>query len=72
MNMDRIWANRLIGGTQVWDDVPEKRRKGVIEELTARVVSGELSEAEMNGIIGWNEDIDIAPEYLYEHGKIIN
>lgn len=52
MNMDRIWANRLIGGTQIWEDVPEKRRKGVIEELTARVVSGELSEAEMNGIIG--------------------
>ena len=52
MNWDRIWANRLIGGTQVWEDVPNKRRKGVIEELTARVVSGELDETEMNRIIG--------------------
>ena len=23
------------------------------------------------GSVRWNEDIDIAPEYLYEHGKII-
>lgn len=52
MNWDRIWANRLIGGTQVWDDVPQKRRKGVVEELTARVALGELSEAEMIRIIG--------------------
>ena len=52
MNWDRIWANRLIGCTQVWEDVPEKRRKGVIEELTARVASGELSEEKMNEIFG--------------------
>ena len=24
------------------------------------------------GTVRWNEDIDIAPEYLYEHGKTIN
>ena len=24
------------------------------------------------GTVRWNEDIDIAPEYLYEHGKIIS
>ena len=51
MNWDRIWANRLIGGTQVWEDVPEKRRKSVMEELKARVAVGELDEAEMNRII---------------------
>ena len=51
MNWDRIWTNRLIGGTQVWDDVPKKRREGVIEELATRVMLGELSEVEMNRII---------------------
>ena len=24
------------------------------------------------GTVRWNEDIDIAPEYLYEHGKTAN
>ena len=50
--MDKIWANRLIAGTKVWDDVPEKRRKGVTEELASRVATGEITEARMNEIIG--------------------
>lgn len=49
--MDKMWANRLIAGTKVWDDVPEKRRKGVTEELAARVVTGEISQEQMNAII---------------------
>ena len=50
--MDRIWANRLIAGTQVWADVPEKRRHGVTEELAARVISGEITQERMDEIIG--------------------
>lgn len=28
--MNKIWANRLIAGTQVWDSVPDYRKNGVI------------------------------------------
>ena len=45
LQCDRIWANRLIGGTQVWEDIHEKRRKGVMEELKARVATGELERS---------------------------
>ena len=50
--MDKIWTNRLIAGTKFWSDVPEKRRAGVTEELIARVASGEITEAQMNDILG--------------------
>lgn len=50
--MDKIWANRLIAGTKVWEEVPEKRRKNVTEELAARVVIGEITQALMDEIIG--------------------
>ena len=52
MNWGRIWANRLIGGTQVWDDVPEARRRDVTEELSSRVAAGEIPETRMNEILG--------------------
>lgn len=50
--MDKIWANRLIAGDKTWEDVPERRIKGVTEELAARVVTGEISEETMNKILG--------------------
>ena len=31
--MNKIWANRLIAGTQVWDSVPDYRKNGVKTEL---------------------------------------
>ena len=52
MSWDRIWANRLIAGAWTWDDVPEKRRKGVTEELATRVVDKEITQERMDGIIG--------------------
>lgn len=51
MNWDRIWANRLIAGTQVWADVPKKRYQGVTEELAIRVASGEITQIRMDEII---------------------
>ena len=49
--MDKIWANRLIAGTQVWASVPEKRRQAVTEELAARVLAGEITQERMDEII---------------------
>ena len=41
--MNKIWANRLIAGTQVWDSVPDYRRNGVKTELASRVEDGEIT-----------------------------
>lgn len=41
--MDKIWANRLIAGTQLWASVPERRRLAVKAELAARVAAGEIN-----------------------------
>jgi hypothetical protein len=38
--MERIWANRLIGGTKVWSDVPKNRRDAVMAILKQDVKSG--------------------------------
>ena len=40
--MNKIWANRLIAGTQVWDSVPDYRKNGVKTELVSRVEDGEI------------------------------
>lgn len=50
--MDKIWANRLIAGTQLWADVPEKRKAGVLLELQARVAAGEITQEQLDEIIG--------------------
>ena len=42
--MNRIWANRLEEGTQVWADCPLSRRAAVREILLADVAAGKLSE----------------------------
>ena len=41
--MNKIWANRLIAGTQVWDSVPDYRKSGVKTELASRVEDGEIT-----------------------------
>lgn len=51
MAMEKIWANRLIAGTKAWADVPEKRKKGVTEELATRVATGEITQEQMDAII---------------------
>lgn len=41
--MNKIWANRLIAGTQTWDSVPSFRKSGVKAELASRVADGEIT-----------------------------
>ena len=38
--MERIWANRLEGKTQVWEEVPKNRRDAVMAILKQDVKSG--------------------------------
>ena len=51
--MNQIWANRLVAGTKVWNDVPAARKDGVMMELAARVARDQLSAekyAEITGV----------------------
>lgn len=41
--MNKIWANRLIAGTQEWSSVPGYRKSGVKAELASRVADGEIT-----------------------------
>lgn len=50
--MDKIWANRLIGGTKTWAEVPDSRRGSVLVELAARVESGTVSPERFEEITG--------------------
>jgi hypothetical protein len=50
--MNKIWANRLIAGTQVWDSVPDYRRSGVKTELASRVGDGEITADRYEEITG--------------------
>ncbi|BAK99468.1 hypothetical protein OBV_22700 [Oscillibacter valericigenes Sjm18-20] len=52
MNMDSIWANRLIAGTQKWADCRDTRKASVKAELTARVNSGAITAEKFAEIIG--------------------
>ena len=50
--MDKIWANRLIAGSKVWSEVPEKRKESVRSELESRLASGEITEDRLKEILG--------------------
>ena len=50
--MAKIWANRLIGGTKVWEQVPASRKASVLEELRNRVESGEITAERFKEITG--------------------
>lgn len=50
--MNKIWANRLIAGTQTWDKVPESRKEGVLEELRNRVETGKITAEQFEEITG--------------------
>lgn len=41
--MNTIWANRLIAGTQVWENLPASRRKAVKAILAERVESNDIT-----------------------------
>ena len=50
--MNKIWANRLIAGTQVWDSVPDYRKNSVKTELASRVEDGEINADRYEAITG--------------------
>lgn len=50
--MNKIWANRLIAGTQVWDSVPDYRKNSVKTELVSRVEDGEINADRYEEITG--------------------
>lgn len=50
--MNKIWANRLIGGTKSWWDVPASRREDVKAELAQRVESGTITAEQYAEITG--------------------
>lgn len=50
--MAKIWANRLIAGTKVWEQVPASRKESVLEELKNRVEDGEITAARYEEITG--------------------
>lgn len=50
--MNKIWANRLIGGTKSWEEVPASRKDGVKEELAERVEGGVITAGQYAEITG--------------------
>lgn len=50
--MNEIWANRLVAGTKVWEEVPRSRKKGVREVLAGRVESGAITPEQYERITG--------------------
>ncbi len=50
--MNKIWANRLIAGTQTWDKVPASRKEGVLAELRSRVEAGKITPEQFEEITG--------------------
>lgn len=58
--MNNIWANRLIAGTKVWDEVTDNRRAGVKAVLLDRVEKGLITAEKYAGITG--EGLEAANE----------
>lgn len=50
--MNRIWANRLIAGTKLWEEVPDIRKDGVKAELSLRVENNEITADQYEQITG--------------------
>jgi hypothetical protein len=54
--MNKIWANRLIAGTQVWANVPASRKNAVMAILLDYVQEGKITQERYNDILGINEE----------------
>ena len=50
--MAKIWRNRLIAGTQVWADCPERYRAAVKALLRADVEAGRITAERYYEITG--------------------
>ena len=50
--MAKIWRNRLIAGTQVFENCPDKYKDAVIELLREDVLNGVITEERFKEITG--------------------
>lgn len=50
--MNEIWANRLVAGTKVWDEVPASRKNAVKAVLAGRVESETITAEKYAEITG--------------------
>lgn len=50
--MAKIWANRLIAGDKMWNQVPEERKEAVKTELEKRFKAGKISREKLEEILG--------------------
>ena len=50
--MNRIWANRLIAGTKVWEEVPASRKAAVKAILAEDVADGKITAEQYEAITG--------------------
>lgn len=50
--MNEIWANRLVAGTRIWEEVPASRKSAVRDVLAGRVERGEITAEQYVAIIG--------------------
>lgn len=50
--MNKIWVNRLIAGTKVWDEMPKSRRTGVKALLKEKVAAQEITSERYKEITG--------------------
>ena len=54
--MNRIWANRLEAGTQIWANCPASRKQAVMAILLEDVQEGKITQERYNEIFGINEE----------------
>lgn len=67
--MNRIWANRLEAGTQLWADVPESRKNAVDAILRQDVADGVITAERYTEITGKEYEDE---EAIYaEAGRIL-
>lgn len=53
--MNKIWANRLIAGTQTWANVPAFRKNAVMAILLNYVQEGKITQEKYNEILDIKE-----------------
>ena len=54
--MNRIWANRLEAGTQIWADCPDSRKPAVDAILRQDVEDGKITAERYTEIVGFRLD----------------
>jgi len=54
--MAKIWRNRLIAGTQVFEDCPAKYREAVVALLREDVANGVITATRFKEITGMDYD----------------